>query len=49
MSFIALMAEGISYVTKYPAARIMLLCADKNKHEYVKKAAAVSGRFFAFR
>ena len=45
MTFIALMGEGIIYVTKYPAAFIMLLCADKNKHEYVKKASAVSGGF----
>lgn len=48
MTFIALMGEGIIYVTKYPAAFIMLcLCADKNKHEYVKKAAAIKSRWRA--
>lgn len=48
MTFIALMGEGIIYVTKYPAARIMLcLCADENKHEYVKKAAAIKSRWRA--
>ena len=48
MTFIALMGEGIIYVTKYPAAFIMLLlCADKTKHEYVKKAAAIKSRWRA--
>lgn len=47
MTFIALMGEGIIYVTKYPAAFIMLLFADKNKHEYVKKAAAIKSRWRA--
>ena len=48
MTFIALMGEGIIYVTKYPAARIMLcLCADKTKHEYIKKAAAIKSRWRA--
>ena len=48
MTFIALMGEGIIYVTKYPAAFIMLcLCTDKTKHEYVKKAAAIKSRWRA--
>ena len=49
MTFIALMGEWIIYVTKYPAARIMLcLCGDKEtKHEYVKKAAAIKSRWRA--
>ena len=49
MTFIALMGEWIIYVTKYPAAFIMLrLCADKEtKHEYVKKAAAIKTRWRA--
>ena len=49
MTFIALMGEGIIYVTKYPAAFIMLrLCGDKEtKHEYVKKAAAIKSRWRA--
>lgn len=49
MTFIALMGEWIIYVTKYPAAFIMLrLCADKEtKHEYVKKAAAIKSRWRA--
>ena len=49
MTFIALMGEGIIYVTKYPALIMLCLCADKTKHEYVKKASAASGRFFALR
>ena len=49
MTFIALMGEWIIYVTKYPAAFIMLsLCGDKEtKHEYVKKAAAIKSRWRA--
>ena len=47
MTFIALMGEGIIYVTKYPALIMLCLCADKTKHEYVKKAAAIKSRWRA--
>ena len=47
MTFIALMGEGLIYVTKYPALIMLCLCADKTKHEYVKKAAAIKSRWRA--
>ena len=47
MTFIALMGEWLIYVTKYPALIMLCLCADKTKHEYVKKAAAIKSRWRA--